>query len=76
MKTFMIMSLALVAAACAEPKKDYDAMQRCQDLGYQSGSPAYDDCVKEEKASRMLRRQRQEFEQMKKDQEDWKIRRY
>lgn len=63
-------------SACAEPKKDYESAARCQDLGMQPGTAAYDQCIKEEKAARMLREQRREFEQMKQDERDWKMRRY
>ncbi|MCE2926412.1 MAG: hypothetical protein LW823_02020 [Rickettsiales bacterium] len=67
---------ASLLAACAEPKKDYEASSRCQDLGLKPGSESFDSCVSEEKAARMLRQQREEFERMKQDERDWKMRRY
>ena len=78
MKTFMIAGLlCLPLAACAgDGKKDYVASAHCYDMGYKAGTDAYDQCIKEEKSSRMLKEQRQEFERMKQDQEDWKQRRY
>jgi hypothetical protein len=78
----MKFSVALVAlgllAACAggQTRKDYDAMRACHDQGFQTDTEGFNRCVEEERAARALKEQRQEFEQMKQYDRDWKMRRY
>jgi len=71
---FMLYAFVILSA-CATPKKDYESIARCQELGYKPGTSLYDQCLKEEKASRLLQEQRREFDQRKQDERDWKIRR-
>jgi hypothetical protein len=72
---YTVLFACVALAACGGPgKPDYDAQARCQGLGYKAGTTAYDQCVKDEVASKMLKQQREEFERMKQDRED--IRRY
>lgn len=75
MKTIWL-SLAGCAllCACAPGGKDYDAAARCQALGHAPGTEAYDTCVYEEKMQKMMQQQRQEYEKMKQDELDWKLR--
>ncbi len=77
MKYYMALAALLALAAC-EPsgKRDYDASARCQALGHKPGTQAYDVCVSEEIAARMLEEQRREYEQRKQMEEDWKLRRH
>lgn len=69
--------LCIVLAACAgEKKKDYTASAHCHELGHVVGTEGYDQCMKDEKSSRMLKEQREEFDRMQQDREDWKQRKY
>lgn len=72
----IIIIAALALTACAEPKPDYAAQGRCQELGHAPGTAAYDDCLKEQRTQRMMEQQRQEFEDMKRYREEWRMRRY
>lgn len=74
-KQWILCSLLFLLAACQPPAKDYESTARCQELGYKPGTVEYDNCVKEERASRLLQKQRREFDQMKQDERDWKMRR-
>ena len=77
MKHILMAAVALCAlSACGEPKKDYVAASRCQSLGLKAGTPEYDQCVKDETAAGMLKQQREEYERMKQEERDWKLRRY
>jgi hypothetical protein len=67
---------SFLVGACAPPKKDYQASARCLDLGIKPGSAAFDECVSNEKAARLLSEQRESFEQMRQDERDWKMRRF
>ncbi len=77
LRNFTIMALAaLTLSGCADEKKDYDSAARCQGLGYKSGTAEYDKCVKDEKTIRLMEEQRKEYERMKQQDMDWKMRRY
>ncbi|MFW0777044.1 MAG: hypothetical protein ACN2B6_04930 [Rickettsiales bacterium] len=78
MKNILIVlaPLLLLAACDSKPRKDYAAIARCQDFGHSPGTAAYDQCVEDEQAANRLRQQRAEFERMKQDERDWKLRRY
>ena len=76
MRPFILLACLIVTACANNGKKDYDASARCYERGYKAGTDAYDQCVKDERASRMLEEQRQEFDRMRQDQEDWKQRRF
>ncbi|MDX2112204.1 MAG: hypothetical protein SFW63_00505 [Alphaproteobacteria bacterium] len=69
-------AMVLLLAGCEAPRKDYEASARCHELGHQVGTPAFEECVRNERAERMMRQQREEFERMKQDERDWKMRRY
>lgn len=68
--------LAIALFACDAPRKDYESSAKCHDLGYKPGTPEFEDCVRNERAERMMRQQREEFERLKQDERDWKMRRY
>jgi len=72
----MVLPSLLLLTACGEPKKDYDAIARCADLGLKPGTAPYDDCISNERAAKMLKLQREEFERSRQEQNDWKMRRY
>lgn len=72
-KTILALILAALAA-CADNKKDYDAMARCEGLGYQPGTVELDKCVREEQAIRLMEQQRNDFERQKQEERDWKMR--
>lgn len=72
----ILIALAALLAGCTDTKKDYDASANCQASGLKPGTPEYDKCVKDEKTVRLMEQQRREYEQMKQEQEDWKLRRY
>lgn len=74
MKRAWIILLALTA--CAPTQRDYDAQARCQSMGHKPGTKDYDSCVAEEHSSTLLQQQRDEYERMKQEQEDWRMRRY
>jgi hypothetical protein len=74
MKRMLIALLAL--SACAPTQKDYDAQARCESMGQKPGTAAFDRCVTEEHTSTLMEQQRQDYERMKQEQEDWKMRRY
>lgn len=77
MKRYFLLCGVLALAACGStPKKDYDAIARCQEMGMKPGTAPYDQCVKDEEAANRLKQQRQEFDKMKQDERDWKLRRY
>lgn len=78
MKAILIalVPLMLFAACDSKPRKDYAAIARCQDFGHKPGTASYDQCVEDEHASNMLKQQREEFERMKQNERDWKLRRY
>lgn len=73
-KLFPVALIFLVA--CGAPQKDYDAMRACQERGEKPGTAGYEQCIKDEKAEKLLKQQQREFEQMKQDERDWKLRRY
>ncbi len=75
MKYFLAIFL-LTAACSSAPKKDYDAIARCQEQGHKPGNADFDECVKEEKASKILKQQRDEFERIKREEQDNRLRRY
>lgn len=67
----------LALSACdGGARKDYDSAARCQSLGQQPGTAEYDQCVDDEKLSRMLQQQRQDYERMKQQEMDQRLRRY
>ncbi len=68
--------LALAACSGGPAKKDYELAARCQQSGYQPGTPDYDRCIDEERSRRLMQQQREEFQRMKQDERDWKLRRY
>ena len=68
----------VVLAACSSgpAKKDYELAARCQQSGYQPGTADYDRCIDEERSRRLMQQQRDEFQRMKQDERDWKLRPY
>jgi hypothetical protein len=75
MRISLIATLFLLAA-CADNKTDYDASARCQAQGQKPGTAGYEQCVREERSQRMMEQQRREYEQMKQQDRDFKMRRY
>ena len=74
---YMLSALLLgCVTACADDKPDYRASAECQESGHKPGTAGYDSCVKEAKANRLMQEQRADYERMKRQQEDWKLRRY
>jgi hypothetical protein len=75
--TWMMAAMAVLAlSGCAEDKKDYQAAAHCQGLGHKPGTPEYNKCVSEERSVRMMEEQRKEYERMKQEDMDRKMRRY
>lgn len=68
--------LLFLLSACAPEGKDYDASLKCQGLGYQPGTLAYDHCVRDEQAARLLEQQRREMEALQRERQDQKLRQY
>lgn len=73
---YCLLMLVLCASACSETSKDYDSVAHCQALGAKPGTAEYDRCLKDEKINKMLEQQRKEFDQMKQDDLDRKLRSY
>ena len=63
-------------AACGPEPKDYSAAEKCRTSGLVQGTPEYAECYEKMKAERLMDEQRQEFEQMKQYDRDWRMRRY
>lgn len=59
MKKIMCASIVILLSACGGDGKDYEASAKCQDMGKQPGTEAYDDCVKEERALRLYKQQQE-----------------
>jgi hypothetical protein len=76
MKVATLLACLALAACSGTAKKDYDTQARCQDLGNKPGTTSYDQCVKDEKAAKMLKEQREEFERMRQERDDQRLRRY
>lgn len=76
MKKIIAVFIVCALSGCAAEKKDYDVEARCQKMGYQTDTPEYEQCVSDEKMARLMEQQRQEYEQMKRDERDWKLRQY
>ncbi len=76
LKFSTLAALVLITAGCADNKPDYDGMAKCEGLGYKPGTAEYDKCVREEKSVKMMEEQRREFEKMKQDDRDRKLRGY
>ncbi len=74
MRIPFLMMLPLLAACAVQP--DRAAIAKCQSMGEQPGTESYDTCVREESAARIMEQQRREYEQMKQNEQDWKMRRY
>lgn len=78
MQHTMILSVLLLLTACGAPPpaRDYEGSNACVGRGYIPGEQAFENCVREERAGRLLEQQRQEFERRKADEEQWKMRRF
>jgi hypothetical protein len=70
----LLILLPLLAACAVEP--DRAAIAKCQGMGNAPGTAEYDTCVREESAARVMEQQRREYDQMKQNEQDWKLRRY
>jgi hypothetical protein len=67
--------LVFLLLACADGAKDYDAALVCSRMGLKAGTAEYDECMREESTRAMMQNQREEFEQQKQFDRDWKLRR-
>ncbi len=76
MRYGLIMIALCALTACSNGEKDYAASAKCQGQGHQPGTEAFDSCVREETAARLMEEQRREYEMMKQNEHDWKTRRY
>jgi hypothetical protein len=76
MNKYVMLALAMMLAGCADDKRDYEAAASCQAKALQPGTAEYDQCVRDMRAERLLQQQQREFEQMKREERDWKMRRY
>lgn len=70
----LLILLPLLAACAVEP--DRASIAKCQDMGHAPGTAEYDTCVREETGAKLMEQQRREYEQMKQNERDWKMRRY
>lgn len=64
-------------SACADQGgSDGVSARHCSGLGFKPGTKEYERCLRDERTSRLMEEQRQDFERMKQEQQDWKLRRY
>ena len=71
-KSSLIVTSFIALSACTKPTKDYDSSAACLDQGMHPGTTAFDNCMKEEKASRALEQQRQEYEDQQWQRDYWR----
>ena len=74
MSRFILIPMLILAACTPEP--DRASIAKCQGMGHASGTAEYDSCVREETGAKLMEQQRREYELMKQNEQDWKLRRY
>jgi hypothetical protein len=76
MKKTIIFAVLLLTACAGNSGRDYDGSARCQGMGYKPGTAEYEQCLKEEKAARLMEQQRQLDERREQERRDQINRRY
>jgi hypothetical protein len=74
-RTIPAIYFTMLLSACGPQKVDYEASSACSNKGYQVGSEEFKNCVKEERALKLMEQNRREFEQRRADDEYQRSRR-
>lgn len=75
MRIFTAIVLGLLVNACT-PEPDRATIAKCETMGHTAGTKDYQTCVREENAAKLMEQQRREYEMMKQNERDWKMRNY
>lgn len=76
MKKYIVIATLVLAACAGESRTDYEASARCQEMAYKPGTAEYEQCLKDEKAERLMDQQRKLNERREQDRRDQINRRY
>ena len=69
MKRTFIVLCAVALVGCADATRDYDASADCMARGYDAGTPAYGNCIKQIRTERLMEQNRKELEQRRMDEQ-------
>lgn len=61
-----------LSACDSAPQRDYESSAACDARGLKAGMPGYDDCIREEWQAREMKRQRDEYEEQKRQDQFWR----
>ncbi len=75
-KPFIWLSALLIITACSDAVPDRAVKTACYDAGHQDNTPAFEACLKERMAERLMQQQRREYEQRKEYESLWRKRGY
>lgn len=62
---------ALFPLVACGPQEPDPAADRCREQGFRPGTALFQECVENERATRMLKEEREQLEQLKREREFW-----